>query len=124
MAIDKRSSKKGGFWEVLSLLFLIVVLVFGGRGVWGMYEKHSEALLHRVDAEEKLKSVDDRKIFLIKEIDRLNSPAGLEAELRKRFTVKKEGEEVIIITKEEPVSTLDDENPVTRILDRVRAFFQ
>ena len=76
-------------------LVLVVVLLF--RGVWGVYQKSAEAVAKRDKATAELADLAARKKELHEGIARLSTGEGVEAEIRDRFMVAKEGEKVMII---------------------------
>jgi len=74
---------------ILTILFL--------RGAWGVWQKQVESAKKLQDAEERLVLARTRKEELSKDIERLNTPEGIEREIRQRYSVKKQGEEVILV---------------------------
>jgi cell division protein FtsB len=56
---------------------------------------------HRVELEEKLVVLQHEREELEANVGRLADPHGIEGELRKRYSVGREGEEVIILVEEE-----------------------
>lgn len=76
-------------------LALVVVLLF--RGVWGVYQKSAEAVAKRDKATTELTDLAAREKELREGIARLSTGEGVEAEIRDRFMVAKEGEKVMII---------------------------
>src|SRR3989338_2688583 len=76
-------------------LVLVVVLLF--RGVWGVYQKSAEAVAKRDKATAELADLAAREKELHEGIARLSTGEGVEAEIRDRFMVAKEGEKVMLI---------------------------
>ncbi len=91
----------------LSLVILVVFIGIALKGAWGMYQKYHETVLNRRDAERHVADVSTREEFLQSEIERLKSGGGLDQEIREKFNVKKEGEEVVVI--------VDDKNSETEM---------
>jgi len=62
-----------------------------------MYQKEKDTRLRRIEQKEILDELKGRETALQEEIDRLSTQKGIEAEIRGKFEVGKEGEEMIII---------------------------
>lgn len=86
----------------LIVLCIVIVLIF--RGVFGVYEKHekSKEILKR--AQYDLALLQEREQSITRSMESLNTEYGKERELRDRFGVIKEGENIVIIVDE----TVDD----------------
>ncbi len=56
---------------------------------------------HRQELEQQLATLTEKRKELEKNVSRLDDPQGIEAELRKRYGVGREGEEAIILVEEE-----------------------
>jgi len=112
-----RFHQKKTFRRVLyskgAVVVLGIALLFGFRATWGVYQKEREARANVVDAREELTELQDRERFLREEIARLSTERGVEEEIRKKFPVAKEGEEVAIIV-DAPLAEVEEiveENP-------------
>ena len=92
----------------LIILGLIVIWLFFVVG--NMYKKERDTRLKRIEQVEVLDELKERETALQEEIDRLSTEKGIEAEIRSKFEVGKEGEKVIIIVnnpEEESVPETD-----------------
>lgn len=107
----------------IAVLLVVTALVF--RGVWGMYEKKHEAEARRDSAKMELAKQEERLLELKNDLASLSSERGLEEEIRKRFMVAKEGEGMIVITREdqEKVHTVtipeEEKTPMQKFLGAV-----
>lgn len=95
-----------------AIAVLVLVCLFLGRAVWGVYAKYqkSEALEARVAAE--LAALEAREASLRAYTASLETEEGKEREIRGRFGVAKEGERVVVIVedaREETVRPLAEE---------------
>jgi cell division protein FtsB len=110
-----------GFWEKrsyrrfmysrASLVVILAVVVLLGRAAFVMYGKEREARRNAAAAAEELVAVKEREEYLEKEIARLETERGVEEEIRKKFRVVKEGEQLIVLVDSpspEPATTTDD----------------
>jgi cell division protein FtsB len=92
--------------------------------VWGAYLKESDTNERWKSRESVLTELQGRESELQTEIDRLETAKGIEAEIRSKFEVAKEGEEVIVIVeppKEDgEVITPEEKSFWERIFERWR----
>ena len=81
---------------IILFAFLVALML---HGVWGIYQKSQEAVAKRDKAVAELAGLATREKELREDIARLSTGDGLEAEIRDRFMVAKEGEKVMIIAE-------------------------
>jgi len=93
---EKRKLKQLLYSKV-TLVVLLLVAVALIASVWGVYQKERETRIKRAGRAEELKELEGRAASLESEIDRLSTKRGIEEEIRGKFEVAKEGEEVIVI---------------------------
>lgn len=94
---------------------IVIVLVFLILATFNVYKKSKQANLKRDEAKEQLKDLEERKEYLVGEIERLQSVLGIEEEIRNKFQFAKPGETTVVIideNKDEP-ATVDEENKKT-----------
>ncbi len=97
----------------LIIIFLLIVIFILVRAVWNVYQKNTlseESLNH---AKEELKDLELQKSDLENQVSWLSLPRGREEEIRKNFSVAKEGEKVFIVVDGDRVATTtisDDDN--------------
>jgi len=99
------------------LVILTIIMVAFIYSVYGALEKERETRLIRDQRNAVLNELHEREIILQQEIDRLGTPKGLEAEIRSKFEVAKDGEEVIVIVE----APFDEEKIV---IPQEKGFFQ
>lgn len=92
------------------LLVLSVVVIFLLGAVWDVYQQSREATGRRLESAAELEELVNRQTALRREIDYLSSDRGIEEEIRNKFEVAKEGEEVLIIVdpQQEETSTQEE----------------
>ena len=96
--------------------FIALALIFfwGLKATWGIYQKEVEARAHAQEARTILAQLKGREQFLRAELDRLSTHRGVEAEIRKKFPLVKEGEEVAVVIdppKESATATPEASEP-------------
>ncbi|HEY1037241.1 MAG TPA: septum formation initiator family protein [Candidatus Paceibacterota bacterium] len=108
---------------VLLVLFIFVLLV--ARGVVSVYFKERESRVEMERANEQRAELQARYDRIKDRSDHLQSDAGIEAEIRSKFDVIKEGEGVIVIVdKELPVVEEDKRGVLKKFWDSVVGVFK
>jgi cell division protein FtsB len=97
MKYGNRSLWKRLFYSPAAIGIAIIALVFMVRGAIGVHDKALLAQDRYDQAQTELESLQDQKESLSTSIDRLSTPAGVEAELREKYHGVKEGESVAVI---------------------------
>jgi len=90
---------------IFLLLFLTIVTIVG---LTDLIKKNQEATKNKNIAEEELNQLKERVSQIQKKINNLSTPLGIEETIREKFSLKKPGEEEVIITDEkveEPAQT-------------------
>ena len=97
---DKRKVKRI-LYSPFSVIILATLVFFLGRSVWKAYSKNTISREARAGALRQIKELEARKAELEAKLEKLQSPEGLESEIRDKLPVAKEGEEVIIIVDDQ-----------------------
>lgn len=92
-----RRRKSNSVYQVLIVIFLLVLVFLLGRGIWGVYKQNTVARGEKSEALEQLKELEERKKELEQELIKLKTERGLEEEIRTKFQVSKPGEETVIL---------------------------
>ena len=93
---DKHFIRRIVFGKV-GLIVLTVLFAVFAKGTWSVYQKAQFAKENRRMAEQELNELRTREAALQKELDRLNTPRGLEEEIRQQFDVGRSGERLIVL---------------------------
>ncbi len=106
----KSFQQKKNFGHILQsrpvLVFLIVLIVFFAWGVWGLLGKMRTAIENKKLVENKVAELQKEKDKLSIDIAKLKTDSGVEENIRQKFGLVKEGEDMIIV--------VDDQNkPIT-----------
>lgn len=93
---EKRQTRKLIHSNV-TLLVLLIITIFIGKGVWNLHLKEREAYSARVEIEREVMDAESRVGFLDREVGTFKTESGIEREIRETLSVKKPGEEVVVI---------------------------
>jgi len=106
-------------WRRVVAVVLLILIAIAVRGAWGVYKKSQESRVLKVEAEATLQDLQTREKELRSEIANLKSDRGVEAELRERYDLAKDGERVVIIV--DPPPSAPEPKPTT--LQRFKSWF-
>lgn len=110
-----------------ALLVLLGIAVLLSFSVFERYQSEREMAEKRKDAEEELQALKGRAAALTHEVERLQSERGIEEELRDRFEIAKEGEEVFILVgnerEEGELGRAAPVAPAPSFVERLERFF-
>ncbi|HJO89908.1 MAG: septum formation initiator family protein [Candidatus Pacebacteria bacterium] len=93
---EKRKFRRFLYSKVM-LIILAIIVVWLFFAVFDMYKKERDTGLKSAEQREILNELEERETALQDEINRLSTEKGIEEEIRSKFEVGREGEEVIII---------------------------
>lgn len=96
---EKRKIRRW-LYSPLCLLCLGLLVALLWVPTFNAYTKMQQTIARKDEVAQELHSLRIRKAQLQSEIDRLATPLGVEAELRSKYDVGREGERVIVIVEE------------------------
>ncbi|MEA2112917.1 MAG: hypothetical protein U9P50_03010 [Patescibacteria group bacterium] len=103
-------------WLVLVVLVVVIVLV--GKGVWGVYKSKEISFNNRMYSEEEYERLKGRSDSVTIEIEMLETEKGVETEIRDKFRVVKEGEQLAVI-----INSVEDDKKV-EVEKEKKSFFK
>jgi cell division protein FtsB len=106
-------------WRRVIAIILLLVIALAVRGVWGAYNKSQDSYVLKVEAQAKLNDLEKREYELRADIANLRSEKGVEAELRERYDLAKDGEGVVVIV--DPPAPPPEPKPTT--FQRFKSWF-
>ena len=106
-------------WRRVIAVILLLFVAIAVRGVWGVYNKSRESQVLKIEAEATLQDLQTREKELRADIANLKSDRGVEAELRERYDLAKEGESVVVIV--DPPEPPPEPKPTT--FQRFKSWF-
>ncbi len=102
---NKKKTYRKYIYSPLVLLLLFILLLLLLKALWGVYSKERLSLTYLERERSELNRILDRKKELAQSVEYLKTDRGVEAEIRSKFRVVKEGEEVAVIVGDDPVAT-------------------
>ena len=81
----------------LTLVVLVVIIGLVLKAVWGVYEKQKTTADNLNKIAGSFADLQARQKMLSAEVEKLNTTAGLETEIRDKFGLVKPGEQVITV---------------------------
>jgi cell division protein FtsB len=89
----------------IAFLFLVAVVI--GRSVYERYTVAKEMALKLENRTEELELLKTRAALLESNVEHLKNERGIEEELRSRFDVVKDGEQVVVILDDAAIAETD-----------------
>lgn len=103
--LNKKKNYKKFIYSPFTLFLLFLVLLVLFRALWGVYTKEQTSAQYLQKEQEQLASVISRQKELAQSVDYLKTDAGVEAEIRSKFRVVREGESVAVIIDNDASAT-------------------
>lgn len=127
--MSPRRRKKHANYPVIyqwpTLLILAVITLFAVNGAWEVYKKADRAHDERDKAHAQLQELQEQKASLKTDIEALQSQRGIDAQVRKKYGVVKEGEEVVVIVDGQQGSGQNDaDNTSQSWWDELTSWFE
>ena len=105
---QKNKSLKRTLHSKVFLVFLGVIIVFFSYNIFGFVNKMKETEKNKQIVKEKLTSLEKSKEKLNADIAKLNTEGGVEARIREKFGLAKEGDGMILIVEEEKPNNTEE----------------
>jgi len=106
------------------VLLLIILLVVLSRAVIGVYEKAQSTEENLVEAEIELEKLDERGDLLEARLESLGTEKGVEAEIREKFNVVRDGENVIMLLEPEEIDSNIGKETKKSFWERIKSLFR
>ena len=113
------------FYSKGTIFVLFVACILMAYAAVNAYERGQEARIKRTMLSDELVRLEARATDLGADIARLEDPRGVETELRQRYDVGKDGEEVIVfIEKKDTTAPAEETRPTPKtLLERIKGLF-
>lgn len=118
---EKRKIKSWLFSKT-AIAVLLIPIVFLSVSVLERYEKERDTREKRAERALELEEIEARAAALEARVEAAESERGIESEIRRRYDVAKEGEQVVVIIDETEEQDATETVPVTTDSEE-RSFF-
>jgi cell division protein FtsB len=123
MDIQQKRKFRNVIYSKVTLAFLFLLVLLALHSTWRVYLKKRESIAMKVASAERLYELETRDAELEGKIRKLATVSGVEEEIRSKFSVAKDNENMVIIVREEPATTTVDE-PELSFWSKVRNLFR
>jgi len=105
--MDSRNLRRRSrnIYPKITIAVLLVVTLILTKAAWNVFLKNNETRENLNETKSELSDLKKREVDLESEISRLNTEKGIDEEIRTKFRVVKEGEEMIMIIDSPEVSS-------------------
>ena len=107
---NKKKHYKKFLYSPITLFVLTLILLVLLKALWGVYQKERMSSEYLAKEQIELEKAGERQKTLEKSVEYLKTDKGVEAEIRSKFRMVKEGEMVAVIIDEDKKSV---EKPAT-----------
>ena len=99
MAFDfhQKSKIRGVMYHKVTLGILAVITLVMLHSTWSVYQKKVESEGLKQISLQNVKELEERNAALVAKIGRIDTQPGLEEEIRSKFSVAKDNENVVVI---------------------------
>jgi len=94
---NKKRILRHRLYSVWVIVLVLTLAFFSVRAAWRATEKSHIASSNLKRLQNELEELRKQESALLTEIDKLDSEKGREEEIRKRFNVVKDGEEMVVV---------------------------
>lgn len=120
--LEQRRKTKRFLYAPVTLIALFILVLIFARAVWNVSEKESLSATRLERAQIEHENLTKRQETLSKEVEFMKTEAGVDATIRSKFRVVKEGEEIAVIINRDATTT--DPVPKTpSVWERITRFF-
>ncbi len=108
-----------------SIIALLILCILIAKGLAGVYEKEKASRIEVERLTKQKREVEEKLSMVSTQVDRLKTDTGIEYEIRNKFDVVKDGEEVIVVVdKELPPPPEEKEGVLKRFWHSVTGVFK
>lgn len=103
--LQQKQKAKQRLYSLPVLGALTVVLLLIMNGTYNVWKKKHESSLHVIELQTRVESLKARELELQANISRLQTDDGIDTEIKKKYSVSKEGEHVVVIVDPKTATT-------------------
>lgn len=122
MDFKRKQRIKQVVFSYTTIFALSAAVILLAMSVYERYQVEREMAARKEAVEEELQQLRVRAAALEADVEYLTDERGIEAEIRNRFDVAKEGEQVVIILDDEPLE--HTQTPTTTVTEVAPAWYE
>ena len=103
--VNNKKTYKKIIYSPFTLFLIFVVLLILLRALWGVYKKEQTSEQYLEQEQQQLTSITSRQKELAQSVDYLKTDAGVEAEIRSKFRVVRDGESIAVLIDNDASTT-------------------
>src|SRR5882724_2387937 len=100
--VRKKRKAKTRLYNKVRLIVLAIIAIFLLTSTWRVYQKNRESRLNLAAAETQLTTLQDKQEKLTSDYAKIQTAQGKDEEIRKKFSVTKDGEQIAVIVDDKP----------------------
>ncbi len=122
---QSKNTVKKRIYSKTSIVILAILLLLTARGVFSVYQKERLTRIEVERVQREKEELQKRYEVIRDNSEMLKSKEGIEAEIRTKFDVIKEGEEVVVVVdRNTPIIQEDKRGTIKRIWDSMIGVFK
>ena len=121
---QQKRKMRNMIYSPLSLFALLLLLAFFGKATWNVYQKYSSSMEKKDRTAAEYQAMQDRHNALVASVARLKTDEGVEQEIREKYRMAKDGEQLLIIVdQEKPTPPLPEKTFFQSMWQKVKGIF-
>ena len=123
MDFQQKRKIRNIMYSKVTLVILLVLAIFLARGAWGIFIKAQNSRSDLKETSKEYTDLETRKEILTNNIAELKTGEGIEAEIRSKYSVAKNGEVNIVIVDKNATNTNDENTSSGSFWSRILEWF-
>lgn len=107
--IQQKRKFRNIMYSKITLLLLALLVLLALHSTWRVYLKKRESIAMKETSTQRLSELEARNAELDGKIRKLSTVSGVEEEIRSKYSVAKDNENMVIIVREDASTTTDKE---------------
>jgi cell division protein FtsB len=108
MDIQQKRKFRNIIYSKFTLAFLFLLVLLALHSTWRVYLKKRESIAMKETSSQRLSELEARNAELDGKIRKLATVSGVEEEIRSKFSVAKDNENMVIIVREDAATTTEE----------------
>lgn len=117
--LNKKKNFRKFIYSPFTLFILLMFFLLLLKGVWGVYQKERTSAQYLQAEQDQFTAITSRQKELTQSVDYLKTDQGIEAEIRSKFRVVRDGESVAVIVDDTSSTTVPKTTSTPSIWQRL-----